>query len=108
MGPEEAVLAYMDLGAPFTLAAHFQTFRLGVEGFDDAGRVLAATLKEHHQNPDTFVVPVLGQAVIPPPLPEALSSPVSEEYGPKIFYDGFPVNMKKKREFFTEGQAQGQ
>lgn len=63
MGPAEAVKAHLDLGAPPTIAAHFQVFRLGFEGFDDAVNVLASTLKEHNLKPDAFVAPALGQAV---------------------------------------------
>jgi L-ascorbate metabolism protein UlaG (beta-lactamase superfamily) len=95
MGPAEAVKAHLDLGAPFTIAAHFQVFRLGIEGFDDAVTVLASTLKEHHLNPDTFVAPVLGQAIIMPSLPEVLPSIVFKAHddGAKLFNSRPTVNM---------------
>jgi hypothetical protein len=55
MGPTEAVKAHMDLGTPLSIAAHFQVFRLGVEGFDNAVDVLIASLKEHNLKPDAFM-----------------------------------------------------
>ena len=102
MGPEEAVIAHLDLGAPFTIAAHFQAFRLGIEGFDDAGTVLASTLKEHNLKPDTFVVPVLGQAIIMPSMPNALPSLVFKKHcdGSKLFNDCPPVNMNLEEKAF--------
>ena len=68
MGPAEAVLAHLDLGAPFTIAAHFQVFRLGMEGFDDAVDELASALKEHNLKPDAFIAPVFGKAIKIMPL----------------------------------------
>jgi L-ascorbate metabolism protein UlaG (beta-lactamase superfamily) len=91
MGPVEAVKAHLDLGAPFTVAAHFQAFRLGMEGFDDPATLLASTLAENHLKPDTFVVPVLGQAIIMPSIPDGLSSVIFMEHcsGSK-FFNGHP------------------
>jgi L-ascorbate metabolism protein UlaG (beta-lactamase superfamily) len=63
MGPAEAVKAHLDLGAPPTIAAHFQVFRLGLDGYDDAVNTLASTLREQHLDPNAFIVPVLGQAI---------------------------------------------
>ncbi len=80
MGPAEAVKAHMDLGTPLSIAAHFQVFRLGVEGFDDAVDVLAASLKEHSLKPDAFVTPVLGQAIKIPPMLDASLSPAGKAY----------------------------
>ncbi len=79
MGPAEAVKAHLDLGAPFTIAAHYQVFRLGIEGYDDAVTVLASTMKEQNLKPDTFVTPALGQAIIMPPMSHASPSIVSRE-----------------------------
>jgi L-ascorbate metabolism protein UlaG (beta-lactamase superfamily) len=64
MGPSEAVEAHLALGAPFTIAAHFQVFRLGIEGFDDAVTVLADTLREQNLKPDIFIAPVPGQTIV--------------------------------------------
>jgi L-ascorbate metabolism protein UlaG (beta-lactamase superfamily) len=74
MGPAEAVKAHMDLGTPLSIAAHYQVFRLGIEGFDDAVNVLVASLKERNLKPDAFVTSVLGQVIkIPPTLDTSLS-----------------------------------
>ena len=80
MGPAEAVKAHMDLGTPLSIAAHYQVFRLGVEGFDDAVDVLVASLKEHNLKPDAFVTPVLGQAIEIPPVLNASLLPAGEAY----------------------------
>ncbi len=83
MGPVEAVEAHMDLGTPLSIAAHFQVFRLGIEGFDDAAHVLAASLKEHGLKPDAFVAPVFGQAIQVPPILDVLLLPAGEAYSVK-------------------------
>ena len=80
MGPAEAVKAHIDLGTPLSIAAHYQVFRLGVEGFNDAVDVLVASLKEHNLKPDAFVTPVLGQAIKIPPMPNTSLSPAGETY----------------------------
>jgi L-ascorbate metabolism protein UlaG (beta-lactamase superfamily) len=102
MGPVEAVKAHLDLGAPFTIAAHYQVFRLGMDGFDDAVSVLASTLKEQNLKPDTFVAPVSGQAIIMPPTPYILPSIVSREHcaGSELFKDCPPVKMNLKEKAF--------
>ena len=94
MGPAEAVKAHLDLGAPFTIAAHFQVFRLGIEGFDDAVTVLASTLKEHNLKPDTFIAPVFGQAIIMSPIVDEPVLLACEEHssGSKLF-NSCPSNM---------------
>jgi L-ascorbate metabolism protein UlaG (beta-lactamase superfamily) len=63
MGPAEAVKAHMDLGTPVSIAAHFQVFKLGFDGFNDAVDLLASSLKEHNLKPDAFVAPMFGQAI---------------------------------------------
>jgi L-ascorbate metabolism protein UlaG (beta-lactamase superfamily) len=63
MGPSEAVQAHRDLNAHLSLAAHFQVFQLGWDGFDDAVDELGFSLKKHHLRHDEFVAPVLGQAI---------------------------------------------
>jgi hypothetical protein len=80
MGPAEAAKAHIDLGTPLSIAAHFQVFRLGIERFDDAVKVLVASLMEQNLKPDTFVAPVLGQAIKIPPVLEAYLSPADEDY----------------------------
>lgn len=61
MGPSEAVLAHIDLKTQLSLAAHFQVFQLGWDGFDDAVSELSAALKEHDLNPGEFLAPSPGQ-----------------------------------------------
>ncbi|MDD5169971.1 MAG: MBL fold metallo-hydrolase [Syntrophales bacterium] len=95
MGPADAVLAHLDLGAPFTIAAHFQVFRLGIEGFDDAVTVLASSLKEHNLKPDAFVAPVFGQAITLPAIWDVLPSIVFKEHCAEFepFNDCRPVKL---------------
>jgi hypothetical protein len=64
MGPAEAVQAHLDLRAEASIAAHFQVFQLGADGFDDAVNGLAATLKERNLKPDAFVAPTAGRAIV--------------------------------------------
>ena len=91
MGPTEAVEAHLDLGASFTIAGHFQTFRLGMEGFDDPATVLAAVLEEHNLMPETFVVPVIGKAINMPPLLHGIPS---FTYAEKPIPFPLPQNVK--------------
>jgi len=102
MGPAEAVKAHLDLGAPFTIAAHYQAFRLGIEGFDDAVTVLDSTLNEHNLKPDTFVTPVLGQAITMPSLLDVLPSIMFKAHcaGSKLFNECPPVNMNLEEKAF--------
>ena len=63
IGPAEAVQAHLDLGAQTSLAAHFQVFQLGTDGFDEAVNELASALKERDLPAEAFIVPTLGRAV---------------------------------------------
>lgn len=63
MGPAEAVQAHLDLGAQMSLAAHFQVFQLGTDGFDEAVNELALALKERDLPSETFIAPIPGRAV---------------------------------------------
>ena len=65
MGPAEAVQAHVDLGAELSIAAHFQVFQLGPDGFDDAVNALASALKDRDLGLDTFIAPAPGQAIEP-------------------------------------------
>jgi L-ascorbate metabolism protein UlaG (beta-lactamase superfamily) len=78
MGPAEAVKAHMDLGTTLSIAAHFQVFQLGFDGFNDAVDVLASSLKEHNLKPDAFVAPMFGQAMNIPSVADASLSPAWE------------------------------
>ncbi len=71
MGPADAVQAHLDLGAPVSIAAHFQVFQLGADGFDDAVKELASTLQERDLKPETFITPILGHVI-------GLTSPLAE------------------------------
>lgn len=61
MGPLEAVQAHTDLNAQVSIAAHFQVFQLGSDGFDDAVNELSVVLKEHNLQREAFVTPEPGQ-----------------------------------------------
>ena len=63
MGPAEAVQAHEDLGAQLSVAAHFQVFQLGPDGFYDAVNELASSLKERDLKPEVFVTPTPGWAI---------------------------------------------
>jgi hypothetical protein len=65
MGPAEAVQAHLDLGAQLSIAAHFQVFQLGADGFGDAVNELASTLQERDMKPESFITPIRGQAIEP-------------------------------------------
>lgn len=64
MEPAEAVQAHTDMSAQLSVAAHFQVFQLGSDGFDDAMNELASALKKGNLKPDAFVTPMLGQAIV--------------------------------------------
>jgi len=64
--PAEAVQAHLDLGVPLSVAIHYRVFRLGIDGFDEAVRDLAAALKAQGMAETEFLAPPLGWAIIPP------------------------------------------
>lgn len=66
MNPEEAVLAYKDLGEPYTAAIHFETFRLTDEGFNDPRNLLMEACIKHGVNPQKFRALKLGEAWMVP------------------------------------------
>jgi L-ascorbate metabolism protein UlaG (beta-lactamase superfamily) len=63
MGPAEAVQAHDDLGAQLSIAAHFQVFQLGPDGYFDAVNELASTLTARDLRPEVFVAPTPGRAI---------------------------------------------
>jgi L-ascorbate metabolism protein UlaG (beta-lactamase superfamily) len=63
MGPAEAVQAHLDLSAKLSIAAHFQVFQLGSDGFDDALNELRSTLTQRDLKPDAFIAPQPGQSI---------------------------------------------
>ncbi len=66
MGPAEAVQAHEELGAEISIAAHFQVFQLGADGYHDAVNELPLVLKSRNLKPDDFVVPVFGAVISVP------------------------------------------
>lgn len=64
MGPAEAVVAHKDLNPEVSIAGHYQVFQLGLDGFDDAVRTLAETLKEHSLPSDSFITLEPGRSLI--------------------------------------------
>lgn len=63
MGPADAVQAHLDLGAQISIAAHFQVFQLGVDGYDDAPSELKSVMAKRIINPDSFITPLPGQRI---------------------------------------------
>ncbi len=63
MGPADAVQAHLDLGANISIAAHFQVFQLGADGFDDAPIALKSVMAKRVINPETFITPMPGQRI---------------------------------------------
>ncbi|MRR16267.1 MAG: hypothetical protein EG826_07405 [Deltaproteobacteria bacterium] len=63
MGPLEAIQAHIDLRAGRSIAAHFQVFQLGWDGFDDAVNELSADMKKRSLGPDAFIAPIPGRPV---------------------------------------------
>jgi L-ascorbate metabolism protein UlaG (beta-lactamase superfamily) len=63
MGPAEAVQAHTDLGTKLSIAAHFQVFQLGWDGFDDALNELSANIKKNTLAPDDFLTPTPGTPI---------------------------------------------
>ena len=63
MSPAEAVQAHLDLRAKQSIAAHFQVFQLGADGFDDALNALKSALAKRDLKPDAFIAPLPGRSV---------------------------------------------
>jgi L-ascorbate metabolism protein UlaG (beta-lactamase superfamily) len=63
MGPAEAIQAHADLGARLSIAAHFQVFQLGWDGFDDAVKELTANMKKRTFAPGDFLAPTPGTPI---------------------------------------------
>jgi L-ascorbate metabolism protein UlaG (beta-lactamase superfamily) len=76
MGPAEAVRAHEDLGAQTSVAAHFQVFQLGPDGFYDAANELASALKERDLKPEAFITPTAGRTIEPTKHYAKIDSPV--------------------------------
>jgi L-ascorbate metabolism protein UlaG (beta-lactamase superfamily) len=89
MGPVDAVKAHVDLGTPFSIAAHYQVFQFGFDEFHDAVDALASSLKEHNLGPDSFVAPMFGQAINVPSAENTPMSMACEE--PLIWWSSFGI-----------------
>ena len=63
MGPAEAIQAHADLGASLSIAAHFQVFQLGWDGFDDAVNELSANMKKRTFATNDFLAPAPGTPI---------------------------------------------
>lgn len=66
MNPEEAVCAYNDLGKPYTMAMHYETFRLSDEGFGDPRRHFSEACIKHNVNSQRFRALKIGEAWLVP------------------------------------------
>ena len=73
MDPEDAVKAHVDLEASLSIAAHYQVFQFGFDGFHEPVEYLASSLKERRLSPDSFIAPMFGQAIgVPPMMDESI------------------------------------
>jgi L-ascorbate metabolism protein UlaG (beta-lactamase superfamily) len=64
MNPAEAVQAHLDLRARQSIAMHFGTFRLTVEGIDEPVRALEAALRERSIPVDNFRALGFGDSIV--------------------------------------------
>src|ERR1700704_5117814 len=54
MNPAEAVQAHLDLGSPESIAMHFGTFQLTLEGIDEPVRALDEARRAHNVPAEKF------------------------------------------------------
>lgn len=66
MNPEEAVLAYHDLGNPYSIAIHYETFRLADEGFEDPKILFGEACKKYHVPAEKFRTLRIGESWMVP------------------------------------------
>lgn len=62
MNPNDAVLAHKDLGQPYTMGIHFDTFELGDNGYNEPVNHLALARAKHNIPPDRFRALAIGQS----------------------------------------------
>ncbi|MCL4148843.1 UNVERIFIED_CONTAM: hypothetical protein GTU68_043475, partial [Idotea baltica] len=60
MNPPEAILAYQDLGEPYSIAAHFDVFKLTDEGYGEAGKFFEREKEKSGAN--NFKILEVGQS----------------------------------------------
>jgi len=62
MNPHDAVLAYKDLGKPYTAAIHAQAFQLGKDRQVEPATILSNTLKKNHLEEGKFRSLLVGES----------------------------------------------
>jgi L-ascorbate metabolism protein UlaG (beta-lactamase superfamily) len=62
MNPLEAVLTHQDLQAKYSIANHFQTFKLASDGYLQARQELVLALQQYGISSDEFITPQHGRA----------------------------------------------
>ena len=82
MSPVDAVKAFYDLGAPYSVAIHHGTFPLGQEGINDAGNDLALLKQEEGSALDNFKTLLNGEALVVNIKQEATLPQAPPESGP--------------------------
>lgn len=71
MNPDDAVRAHVDLGSRQSVAMHFGTFPLAMEGIDHPSTALRRALEVHDLSGTTFHLPDVGESVrVSPQAPE--------------------------------------
>ncbi len=60
LSPEEAVMVHLDLNSTKSIAMHFDTFKLGLENYNDAVKGLAIAKGKYHIKNDGFMVMNVG------------------------------------------------
>jgi L-ascorbate metabolism protein UlaG (beta-lactamase superfamily) len=63
MNPEQAVQAYVDLGARLFVAMHWGTFKLTDEALDEPPRRLRAEWARRGLPPEKLRIPAIGETV---------------------------------------------
>jgi len=61
LSPEEAVIAHLDLNSEKSIAMHFDTFKLGMENYNDAIKDLSIAKAKDHIKDDAFMVMNVGE-----------------------------------------------
>lgn len=61
MSPEDAILAYHDLGEPYTMGVHVGTFQLSDEGYEDPSQDLAIAKQKYNVGNQLFRILKVGE-----------------------------------------------
>ncbi len=70
MDPADAVKAHIDLETPLSIAAHYQVFQFGFDGYGDALEALAMSMNENRLHPHAFIAPIFGKTIVLPAIVE--------------------------------------